>query len=80
MAKINLGAFARLLVSDLARWTTRCVNNVAVNTGKANGVNSAITKRRKNVSVDLAGKNHLRHLQCVIVSYPSAFDDRLLDA
>ena len=56
------------------------MNNVAVNTRKANGVNSAITKRRKNVGVDLAGKNHLRHLQCVIVSYAPAFDDRLLDA
>ncbi len=43
-------------------------------------MNTTMTQRRENVGVDFAGKDHLGHFQSVIVSYPPAFDDRLLDA
>src|SRR6185436_15519524 len=38
-----------------------------------------MTERCQYVGVDLAGKDHLRHLQRSVVRYATSFDDRLFD-
>ena len=39
-----------------------------------------MTQRGENVGVDLAGKDHLGHLQRIVVGHPAAFDDGLFDS
>src|SRR6202795_2272397 len=56
------------------------MDDVPIDSGKADRVNSAITQGREDVSIDLAGKDHLGHFQGRIVRDAASFDDRLRDA
>ena len=43
-------------------------------------MNSAMTQGRKDVGIDLTGKNHFGHFQGRIISYAPPFDDSLRNA
>jgi hypothetical protein len=53
------------------------MNDVSVYARKTNGMHTSMTQRRENVGVDFAGKNHLGHLQRIVVGHAAAFDDCL---
>src|SRR5882672_6578941 len=80
MTKIDVLALAGFAIHDLFRWPALGMNNIAVDTRKTYGLNSAMTQRGQNVRIDLAGKDHLGHLQSGVVGYAPAFDNYLLHA
>ena len=80
MAKINLRAFTSLAIDYFPRRSAFRVDNVSIDAGQADCVNTAMTKRCQDVGVNFSGEDHLRHFQRVVVSDATAFDDCLLDA
>src|SRR5262249_21928406 len=65
---------------DLFWWSPFGMNNIAIHTGQANRFYAAVTKCGKNVCVDLAGEDHLRHFERRIISHSATVNDRLFDA
>src|SRR5262245_34777580 len=78
MAKIHLSFLAGGSIDNLFRWTPLRVNDVAVHTGQSDSFNSAMAQRSENVRVDFPGKDHFGHLQRLVISDATAFNDGLL--
>ena len=79
MAKVNAFALAGFAIYDLFWRTTLGVNDVAIDAGQAYCLDATMAKRGQNVSVDFARKDHLRHLQGLVICNATALDDGLLD-
>ena len=80
MAKVDCFQLAGLLIEHFLDFAPAGVNDVSVNARQPNGLATEAAQRGDDVQVDLPGKNHLRDLQRLCVSNPSAVDDALSDA
>ena len=80
MAKINFLALAGFAVHNFFGRAALGMNDVPVDAGETHRVNSAMTQGREDVSIDLAGKDHLGHFQRRVVRDPAPFDNRLGNA
>src|ERR1041385_1644806 len=80
VAEIYLSAFARSAIDDLFRWTAFGMHDISINARQSNRVNPAMTQCGEDICVDLAGEDHLRHLERFVICNAAPLDDCLLDS